>query len=74
MRVAIVAVSSVGIGGQNVHADLLVRNWLNDPKVHVGLISIDPAMPAWVRSVEHITVMRTCVGAPFYFAALRSGT
>jgi hypothetical protein len=52
MKVAVVTASSGGIAGQNVHADLLARNWLNDPRVNIGLIPIAQAMPAWVRGVE----------------------
>ena len=74
MRVAIVAASPRWIGGQGVQADLLVRDWLNDREVSVHFIPIDPILPAWLRWVERIPVMRTFVRAPFYFAALWSGT
>jgi glycosyltransferase involved in cell wall biosynthesis len=74
MRVAIVAASPRWVGGQGVQADLLVRDWLNDPEVSVRFIPIDPILPAWLRWVERIPVMRTFVRAPFYFAALWGGT
>jgi glycosyltransferase involved in cell wall biosynthesis len=74
LRVSIVAASSRWIGGQGVQADLLVRHWLNDPEVDVRFIPIDPIMPAWVRWVEGVPVVRTLVRAPLYFAALWHGT
>lgn len=74
MRVAIVAASSRWIGGQGVQADLLVRDWLDDPEVNVRFIPIDPILPAWLRWVERIPVMRSFIRSPLYFAALWSGT
>jgi L-malate glycosyltransferase len=70
MRVAIVAASPRWIGGQGVQADLLVRDWLKDPEVDVLFIPIDPIMPALVRWVERIPVLRTLIRAPFYLAEL----
>jgi L-malate glycosyltransferase len=69
-----VAASPRWIGGQGVQADLLVRDWLNDPEVHVGFIPIDPVMPPSIRWVERIPVLRTLLRAPFYLAALWNGT
>jgi glycosyltransferase involved in cell wall biosynthesis len=73
MKVAIVAASPRWIGGQGVQADLLVRDWLNDREVSVRFIPIDPVLPAWLRWVERIPVLRTFVRAPLYLASLWSG-
>jgi glycosyltransferase involved in cell wall biosynthesis len=74
LGVAIVAASPRWIGGQGVQADLLVRDWLNDPEVSVRFIPIDPILPSWLRWVERIPVARTFARAPLYFAQLFNGT
>ena len=66
MRVAIVAASLRYVGGQSVEADLLVRNWQDDPAVEAHLIAIDPPLPPGLQWVEQIPVVRTIVRQPFY--------
>jgi glycosyltransferase involved in cell wall biosynthesis len=70
MRVAIVAVSQRGIGGQSVQAQLLTRNWQHDPAVHVRFIAIDPELPVTLQWVQRIPYLRTVVRMPFYLLGL----
>ena len=75
LRVAIVAPSLTGrwIGGQGVQADLLLRNWVDDPDVEARIIPIDPKLPRGLAWVEQIPVLRTAVREPFYCANLWRG-
>jgi glycosyltransferase involved in cell wall biosynthesis len=74
MKVAIVAASQRGTGGQSVQAQLLVRGWHHDPAVRVRFIAIDPELPAALRWVERIPWLRTLVRMPFYLRGLWRGT
>lgn len=73
LRVALVAASLARVGGQSVQADLLVRNWRNDPAVDVRFIPIDPRLPYSLRWVERIPILRTVVRELFYVASLWRG-
>lgn len=73
LRVAIVAASLRYVGGQAVQADLLQRNWQNDPDVHAEFIPIDPPFPRGIRWVEGIPGLRTLVREPLYLLALWRG-
>jgi glycosyltransferase involved in cell wall biosynthesis len=72
-RVAIVAASLRYVGGQSVQAELLLRNWQNDPDVRVQLIPIDPNFPRGLRWLDRIPLLRTVVREPIYLAALWRG-
>ncbi len=70
LRVAIVAASSRYVGGQSVQAELLLSSWRNDSEVEACLTPIDPSLPAGLRWVESVPLLRTVVRQPFYVAAL----
>lgn len=73
VRVRLVAASLRYVGGQSVQADLLLRNWKNDPEVNVSLIPIDPVFPAPIRWIEKIPGLRTIVREPLYLLNLWRG-
>jgi asparagine synthase (glutamine-hydrolysing) len=70
VRVAIIAPSLREVGGQSVQANLLLRNWKNDPFVQARLVPIDPEFPRGVRWLENIPFVRTVVRAPLYTVQL----
>lgn len=68
IRVVIVAPSLCGlIGGQEVQADLLLRNWQSDPAAYVSFVAKNLELPQWL---ERIPYLRTIVRFPLYLAAL----
>lgn len=73
LKVVIVAASLRYVGGQSVQADLLLRNWTNDPDVEAQFIPIDPAFPNFVRWAEGIPFLRTLVRQPLYLLNLWRG-
>lgn len=73
LRVAIVAASLRYVGGQSVQADLLLRNWTNDPDVVARFISIDPVFPKFLGWAEIIPFLRTLVRQPLYLLNLWRG-
>ena len=73
LRVSIVAASLRYVGGQSVQADLLLRNWQNDPEIEATFIPIDPAFPRGLRWMERIPLLRTIVREPLYLLALWRG-
>ncbi len=73
LQVSIVAASLRYVGGQSVQADLLLRNWQNDPDIEARLIPIDPAFPRGLRWMERIPFLRTVVRQPLYLLALWRG-
>jgi glycosyltransferase involved in cell wall biosynthesis len=73
LRVTIVAASLRCVGGQSVQADLLLRNWHNDPEIKADFIPIDPMFPRGLRWIEQIPVLRTAVRSPLYGWSLWQG-
>jgi glycosyltransferase involved in cell wall biosynthesis len=70
VRVAFVAPSLRYVGGQAVQADLLMRNWRDDPEVEACLIPVDPRFPYGLRWIERVPLLRTIVREPFYILSL----
>jgi glycosyltransferase involved in cell wall biosynthesis len=70
LRVAIVAPSLRYVGGQAVQADLLLRNWKEDPNVEASFVSVDPSPPSGLQWVERIPGLRTLLREPRYILAL----
>jgi glycosyltransferase involved in cell wall biosynthesis len=70
-RVAVIAPSLRYVGGQSVQADLLVRNWKNDPEIDACLVPVDPRFPYGLRWAEHIPFLRTIIREPLYLLSLR---
>lgn len=66
LRVTIVAASLRYVGGQSVQADLLLRNWRNDPAIKADFIPIDPTFPHGLRWIERVPLLRTVVRSPLY--------
>jgi glycosyltransferase involved in cell wall biosynthesis len=66
LRVAFVAPSLRYVGGQSVQADLLMRNWKDDPDVEASFIPVDPPFPHGLRWVERLPFVRTIVREPLY--------
>jgi L-malate glycosyltransferase len=70
VRVAFVAPSLRYVGGQSVQADLLMRNWKDDPDVEASFVPVDPPFPYGLRWVERVPFLRTVVREPFYALSL----
>lgn len=70
IRVAIVAPSLRGVGGQAVQADLLLRKWRCDPEIEATFIPIDPDFPGWLSWAEKIPYLRTMIRTPIFLASL----
>lgn len=66
IRVAIIAPSLRYVGGQSVQADLLMRNWKDDPEVEARFVPVDPQFPAGLRWIERVPLLRTMVREPLY--------
>lgn len=73
IRVCIVAPSLRYVGGQSVQADLLLRQWQNDPDIEISFIAVDPSFPRALAWAERIPGLRTMVREPIYFWHLRRG-
>ncbi len=73
IRIALVAASQRYVGGQSVQADLLLRNWQNDPAIEAQFIPIDPPLPRPVAWVERIPFLRAMIREPIYLASLWRG-
>jgi len=73
VRVAIVAASRRFVGGQSVQAELLIRQWKNDPDVEAHFIPVDPELPGWLAWAGHVPFLRTLLRQPFYVAAVWRG-
>jgi L-malate glycosyltransferase len=73
LRIAIIAASLKYVGGQSVQADLLLRNWQNDPAVDVSFIPIDPPFPRFLRWAGRVPGLRTLLRQPLYIRALWRG-
>jgi glycosyltransferase involved in cell wall biosynthesis len=73
LRVAIVAPSLRYVGGQSAQADLLLRQWKDDPEVRATFIPVDPPFPLGLRWAMRLPAVRTLVRTPFYVASLWRG-
>jgi glycosyltransferase involved in cell wall biosynthesis len=70
VRVAFVAPSLRYVGGQSVQADLLMRNWKNDPDIEASFVPVDPQFPNGLRWPERVPFLRTIIREPFYAYSL----
>jgi glycosyltransferase involved in cell wall biosynthesis len=70
IRVAFVAPTLHYVGGQAVQADLLVRNWKEDPDVAARFVPVDPRLPYGLGWVERVPFLRTIIREPLYFLTL----
>jgi glycosyltransferase involved in cell wall biosynthesis len=70
IRVAFVAPSLRYVGGQSVQADLLMRNWKDDPDVEASFVPVDPQFPYGLRWAERMPFLRTIVREPLYALSL----
>jgi glycosyltransferase involved in cell wall biosynthesis len=70
LRVTIVAPSLQTLGGQSVQANLMLREWKGDPAVQVRFVPTDPELPAGLRWVQSVPLLRTLLRTPFYVARL----
>jgi glycosyltransferase involved in cell wall biosynthesis len=66
IRVALVGPSMRYVGGQSVQADLLMKNWKDDPDVEAGFIAVDRQFPFGLRWAERVPLLRTVVREPLY--------
>jgi glycosyltransferase involved in cell wall biosynthesis len=73
IRVAFVAPSLRYVGGQSVQADLLLRNWKNDPEISATFLAVDPRFPFGLRWAERVPVLRTILREPLYLWRLWRG-
>jgi glycosyltransferase involved in cell wall biosynthesis len=70
IRVAFVGPSLRYVGGQAVQADLLMRNWKDDPRVEASFVPVDPSPPHGLGWIERLPVLRTILREPRYVLAL----
>ena len=70
IRVAFVAPSLRYVGGQAVQADLLMRNWEEDPEVEACFVPVDPRLPYGLGWVERVPLLRTIIREPLYLLTL----
>jgi glycosyltransferase involved in cell wall biosynthesis len=61
------------VGGQAVQADLLTRNWKDDPDVEASFVAVDPSPPHGLGWVERVPLLRTMLREPRYILALWHG-
>jgi len=66
IRVALVAPSLRYVGGQAVQADLLMRNWREDPDVDARFVAVDPRFPLGLGWAERVPLLRTVIREPLY--------
>lgn len=71
IHVAFVAPSLRYVGGQAVQADLLMRNWKDDPDVCASFLAVDPRFPFGLRWAERVPLLRTLLREPLYIWNLR---
>lgn len=67
IRVAFVAPSLRYVGGQSVQADLLMKNWRNDPDIAPTFVPVDPWFPMGLGWAERLPGVRTVLREPLYF-------
>ncbi len=70
IRVAVVAPSLSYVGGQSVQADLLMRNWKDDPELEAVFLPVDPSPPYGLGWVERVPGLRTVLREPRYILEL----
>jgi glycosyltransferase involved in cell wall biosynthesis len=70
IRVALVAPTLRYVGGQSVQADLLMRNWKDDPEVEARFVPVDPSPPYGLGWVERVPGLRTLLREPRYIFEL----
>jgi glycosyltransferase involved in cell wall biosynthesis len=58
------------LGGQAVQARRLLDAWKDDPDVHAWLVPINPAPPAWLRSLARVKYVRTLITQLSYWPSL----
>jgi glycosyltransferase involved in cell wall biosynthesis len=73
LRVCIVAPSLRYVGGQSAQADLLLRDWTNDPQIDIRFVAVDPPLPWALAWAEGIPGLRTILREPTYFWHLWRG-
>jgi L-malate glycosyltransferase len=73
VRVAFVAPSLRYVGGQSVQADLLLRNWKDDPDVDPHFVPADPRFPFGLGWAERVPFLRTVIREPLYVFGLWRG-
>ena len=71
VRVALVAPSLRRlIGGQEVQAALLLKQWQDDPDISMIFVPTDLELPQWLRWIEAIPYVRTLARLPFYLSSV----
>jgi glycosyltransferase involved in cell wall biosynthesis len=70
VRVAFIAPSLRYVGGQSVQADLLMRQWKDDPDVKAVFLPVDPRFPYGLSWVESVPFLRTVIREPLYALTL----
>jgi glycosyltransferase involved in cell wall biosynthesis len=70
IRVAFVAPTLRYVGGQAVQADLLMRNWEDDPEVAARFVPVDPRLPYGLGWVVRVPFLRTIIREPLYLLML----
>jgi L-malate glycosyltransferase len=73
LQVSIVAPSLRYVGGQSAQADLLLRQWQNDPDIDISFVAVDPPLPGLLAWAEDIPGLRTILREPIYFWGLWRG-
>ena len=71
VRVLIVAPSLDILGGQAIQADRLLKLFEQEPRLHVDFLPVNPRLPGWLRSLQHIKYVRTVVTSIAYGWSLR---
>lgn len=62
------------LGGQEVQADQLLRNWQGDEQVDARLVESNPSLPGPLRVLERAPVLRTLLRLPLRVARLWRAT
>jgi len=60
IRVAFVAPSLRYVGGQSVQADLLIKNWRNDPDIAPTFVPVDPRFPLGFAGLSSCRACERC--------------
>jgi L-malate glycosyltransferase len=73
VRIAIVAPTLRYVGGQAVQADLLLKHWENDLRVHARFVPVDPEFSGALAWIQRIRFLRTLARMPSYWLGLWRG-